>query len=418
MILTQLVRRSVRPENASQLPTKRLAEGDDTLHCHPLHRGETVQQHLLDKDEFIMADFREAVVKICIFIAFWPLFLLVDLVKHWMFKLKQIDVISHVNDAFWDYQTKVFHAHKVTREGNTRRLEFMLNHGVHKDNEELIFTAIEHSQLDCVKLLCDKGADLHFENVDHLPPLLFAVQRGNDRAVTTLLDSEPALLPQRDSLFHRCALHFCADEYKVDVDMINLLVSRGADINDAPELLLMAAIAQDENCIDAIRCILECKPSLATLNVAFTVPGTHTKTVNVLHLLAKRGNVRALKLMLQHPVDIHVKNEEGLNALDVAFEESIGHLERLTLNDQYSKTVEVLATAGLQLSKLPKIRTDYEKSIRDISLQHLSRLRIRAQLLTCNDENLFLTIPKIPLPPGGIADFIRSYLMYFENIHS
>ena len=387
---------------------------------------QSVQQHFVeDEGSLTISEFVWETINFIIFTLFWPIYLFRDLVL--FFKSKNTRENDATNVTVGDHETLNLGcfiqyqkaAKAALHAGNVKCLEWLLDQGVDVTREELIFAAIEDSKLQCIQLLLRKGADLYYENTAHMTPLMHAVWHNKPDIVTLLLDFDPLQIRQKDSLYQRLPLDFCTDE-ALNVKMIQTLVEHGADINLSPDLLLTAVYSGGENNGDVIHHILQWGLNEQLLNrrCSYRSRGMN-KVSNVLLELVKRGKLRSLREILHYPIDIQSMNEKRQNALDIVCDiinaNNTNHNVSSTSIEDYKAIRDVLIAAGLQTN-----HSSYNKAISwysDISLQNFCRTKIRLQLMQCNSkENLFLTVPRIPLPSGGTANYIRSYILYHHNI--
>ncbi len=383
---------------------------------------QSVQQHLVgDRDEFTAPEILRETAVFVTFLLLWPFLLVLDLIRAlrpdkvtftWNFLDNQeLNAIPHQPAA-----------HEAVRNGNLQHLEWFLNEGTDVDREELIFTAIQHNQLACVKLLLKHGANLCCENVDHLTPFLFFVHLGATDIAAFLLHHQPQLIHQRDSLHRRNALVLCIQgrEDTFNLALIKLLVTHGADINDTPDLLLTVAHSGAENSQEVLRYFLQLGPSPELLNRTCKYRSRGSEIITCVFLqLVMKGKVESLRDILSHPVDIHVTNERNLNALDlvVQLSRTANEEHSSVCNAEVYREIELLLlVAGLQ-PKDPSNIQEREGSAPDITLKHLCRDTLRTCLLQCSKkQNLFEIVPRIPLPPGPIAQHLRSYLLFHQHL--
>ena len=120
-----------------------------------------------------------------------------------------------------------------------------------------------------------------------------------------------------------------------------------------------------------------------------------------------------------HPLDIHVTNEKGQNALDIVCDiiNNVTFTQQVSIATigNYVAIRDLLIAAGLQLSGPTGLKFTQTNS--NISLQDICRKNLRIHLMRCNkNQHLFITVPNIPLPPGGTARYIKSYILYHQDI--
>ena len=134
----------------------------------------------------------------------------------------------------------------------------------------------------------------------------------------------------------------------------------------------------------------------------------------MLMFLAQRGMVESVKAILHFKVDLFKRNYDGLTVLDFTQRSLLKCVQdgRRDKKENLKQILLLLKAAGLKDS-IKGIRNSLQKKSRP--LQELCRSVIRDCLLEMNPEcHLFLTIPKIPLPSGGLGNYYKSYLLYHQ----
>ena len=386
---------------------------------------QSVQQHLTNDEQLFTApEIVSATVQFLLFLFFWPFYLICDLVQYVKETRGQTDnfqvkvnkenrTLQNITTLVQDQQTVAIERMKT---GESQYLERLLN-----PTEELIFKAIENDQQLCVRHLVNNGANLHYENILHMTPLMHAIFHSKTNMVRLLLNHDPSQIRQRDSLYQRLPLEFCTESKEaLNVDMIRTLVMHGADINEAPDLLLTAAHSSGKDSEDVIRYILQCNPNQEVLNrtCRYYIRGSE-KITSVLLELVTRGKLRSVKHILHHPLEIHATNEKGQNALDIVCDiiNNITSTQQMPITriGKYVAIRDLLIAAGLELSCPIDLESTDTNS--DISLQNICRKNLRIHLMRCNKkQHLFIAVPNIPLPPGGTARYIKSYILYHQDI--
>ena len=386
---------------------------------------QSVQQHLTnDTKSFTGYEIISETVHFLLFLFFWPFYLICDLVQYVKeihsntdnFQVevnKETRTLQNITTLVQDKQAVAI---ETIITGKAEYMERSLN-----STDELIFRAIENDQQLCVKHLLNNGASLHHENILHMTPLMHAIFHNKTNMVLFLLDYDPSQIRQRDSLYQRSPLEFCTESKEaLNVDMIRALVMHGADINEAPDLLLTAAHSSGGHSEDVICYILKCNPNKAVLNrtCRYYARGSE-KITSVLLELVTTEKLESVKHILHHPLDIHVTNEKGQNALDIVCDiiNNITFTQPapITTIGNYVAIRDLLIAAGLQPSRPTGLKFTQTNS--DISLQDICRKNLRIHLMRCNkNQHLFITVPNIPLPPGGTARYIKSYILYHQDI--
>ena len=213
---------------------------------------QSVQQHLTnDEHSFTAREIISETVLFLLFFLFWPFYLICDLVQYVKETHSQTDnlpvKVNEENRTLQNITTLVQGKQTTSIEtmktGTSQYLERLLN-----PTEELIFKAIENDQQLCERHLVNNGANVHYENILHMTPLMHAIFHNKINMVRLLLNHDPSQIRQRDSLYQRLPLEFCTESKEVlNVDMIRTLVMYSADINEAPDLLLTAAHSSEQH---------------------------------------------------------------------------------------------------------------------------------------------------------------------------
>ena len=126
------------------------------------------------------------------------------------------------------YQTPLFIA---AYEGNFAICKLLIDHGASLDNPVLLLRAIssEKDQLEKVKLFVEKGADVNKPGHDDETPLIAAAAADELEIVRYLL-GKGANIDDVDGLCNT-ALHRAVDGIPCSIELLQLLLDHGADIN-------------------------------------------------------------------------------------------------------------------------------------------------------------------------------------------
>ena len=90
--------------------------------------------------------------------------------------------------------------------------------------------AVIHNDLESLNRLIEEGIDINGVDYNHITALCYAVNRGNIPMAKILLDNG-ADIEFRDPYGNTPLLQACSKFMTNGEDMINLLISYGADIN-------------------------------------------------------------------------------------------------------------------------------------------------------------------------------------------
>jgi CDK inhibitor PHO81 len=159
-----------------------------------------------------------------------------------------------------------------------------------QDSFTPLIHAIVHSEIECVKILLSKGADMSRTGPAEHIPLNLACQHASNEIVELLLQGHAEMLPDAEGLYPQ---HLVARSGK-SPEMLLLLQKYGANLNQTDKLYQWT-------------------------------PLFHA---------ASEGHVRCLQTLLQCQVDVDIMDEKGLSAMYYATWE--GHLD----------CIKLLATVG------------------------------------------------------------------------
>ena len=290
--------------------------------------------------------------------------------------------------------------------------------------------AIKEAHLDCLQTLIQAGAHVNYDESGRYqlkPELLHtAITLGayggtTDRAktlgfVALLLDVGAKVKPRNIKTAVEAEWTEC----------LELLVKSGADVNKNDEfggnLLNMAVIRENIECIDIL---LKAGANVNAQN--FDHETALTRAIftkcdeSFRHLIASGADVNQVgrdDVGCFTPL-ICAARHDNLNATrallkagaKVNMPEDISNADEPALVDGGSKTREMILTllfaAGETIDKITIQIPEYLKPSEEINLMNISREAIRKCLLRLSDVNLFVRVPKLPLPP-----LMMSYLIY------
>jgi ankyrin repeat protein len=171
------------------------------------------------------------------------------------------------------------------------------------DKLSLLFHAARDGLDATVRLLLDRGADIHAKNWYGLTALHLAAGRGHEATVRLLLDRGANI--HAKNYEDRTALHLAALD-GLDAT-VRLLLDRGADIDSKNNSGSTALLDAAENGHEAtVRLLLDRGADI------------HAKNwygLTVLHFAAQRGHEPTVRLLLDRGADIHSKDSGGWTAL-------------------------------------------------------------------------------------------------------
>ena len=246
--------------------------------------------------------------------------------------------------------------------------------------------------IQCVDLLLKAGTDVNFADNDGRTALFYAVFERSVQSIKQLLNTGADL-----KMKEHCGITALFDAvWKESATCIELLLQEGADVNirdKRGKTALFEGIHSDE-----------CEGVDLLLKVGADVNATDKMGNSLLH--EAPSCLKGIRKVLDEGVKVNVRNNHGFNALTF-------HLKNIKDGDKTDdkldkKFVQLLFAAGeiIDESKLKKVPDCLKKS-EEISLMNICRETIRKHLLQMSNVNLFVRVPRLPLP-----QLMTSYLLY------
>jgi len=208
--------------------------------------------------------------------------------------------------------------------GYTRMLEFMLNCGtdvnavleVPENNQEkntLLHIASLNCQLEVIKNLVERGANINIRNAKHETALHSAAISGSAEIIRILIDKGMSvdLTNEDDST----PLHFSA-EYG-NLEATKALVERGVALNDIDKYGVTPLLcAANKGKLEVFHYLTEIGADINIRNV---------NSSTVLHLAAVSGSVEIIKILLDKGMSVDLTNAEDETPLHLSA--AFGNLE-------------------------------------------------------------------------------------------
>lgn len=175
---------------------------------------------------------------------------------------------------------------------------------VNAGSYEDFFRALERDQADEMQALLVRGFDPNSPNPQGQPALIYAMQRGANKAVSLLMNWPSSNLsiknPQNETPLMLAAINN-------QMDLAKVLIIRGADVNQAGWTPLHYAASKGH--VEMMRLLMEHHAYLDAESPNGTTP---------LMMAAHYGSPLATKLLLEEGADPRLKNKLGLSAWDFA----------------------------------------------------------------------------------------------------
>lgn len=120
--------------------------------------------------------------------------------------------------------------------------------------------AVQGGNLDIVKFLFDKGADVESQNSYNEKPLHLAIKAGRLKIVKLLLD-KGANIEVKNGKYQATPLHGAVENYRIDV--VKLLLNRDANVNaEDKDNWTPLHYAADTNSLDIVKVLVDAHASL------------------------------------------------------------------------------------------------------------------------------------------------------------
>ncbi|MEL6142214.1 MAG: ankyrin repeat domain-containing protein, partial [Bacteroidota bacterium] len=187
------------------------------------------------------------------------------------------------------------------------RVDNLNQSGGHEDHYfSPLMAAASDDQVEMVKLLIEKGADVNYINPDGWTALIEAADEGSMRSVKILL-AAGADVNLSGPNTRVTAMRMAASENHLDV--MRLLQTAGAKLGNGDELVAAA----EEGNLEIVSYLLE-----------QGVPVNYTNRYNrtALSFAAEEGNINIVRLLLQNGADVGIKDYHGRTAFSFAAEET------------------------------------------------------------------------------------------------
>ena len=172
-----------------------------------------------------------------------------------------------------------------------------------------LFEAIKNGQVDKMRRLIKRGAELNSQNELGQSPLSWAIDKNQIEIVRVLLTEY-----NLNSKMINNALFDAV--YLGDIDIAKLLIENGADINTQKEFGNTSLhLAVREKNFDLVKLLIEYGADVNIKNNADWTP---------LHWTASNGYYDVAKLLIENGADVNIKDEDGWTPLhEAAFKGNI-----------------------------------------------------------------------------------------------
>lgn len=166
--------------------------------------------------------------------------------------------------------------------------------------------ALIHEHDSIVHLLLDHGATVNHAANNGWTPLHIAASNGRPGTVQTLLDRKADIHSKET----RGWTPIFVAAFRGHFDVVHLLLTHNQQLQQQQQLLLQQQCNQSTSNITFQHCTFN------NNNIDINAQDVYGQTL--LMIACQRGHVDIVKLLLRHGAHVHVRDEDGLTALQIA----------------------------------------------------------------------------------------------------
>ncbi|MFN7038220.1 MAG: ankyrin repeat domain-containing protein [Alphaproteobacteria bacterium] len=272
---------------------------------------------------------------------------------------------ANVNLADNYGDTALMHA---AESGNIDTLELLIDKGaelktVNKCAHSVLHSAVKSQNIECVKFLFEKGysfdvAENNFSEVidEVLASAVFIASSYKNSEIIEFLISKLNDVETKNTLLGNALSHAVLTK---DKDLLMLLLNNGADINAVNKYKVTALMrAIEGKRFEIAKLLID---NGANLNIHDDI--YHD---TALMLSCKKGDKKAVELLLKHGADIRIQSRYGETALSYAFKGNHTEIVMMILKHTKDKNI------NLGLENLFSAYRKGDKSVKQLVIEQLS----------------------------------------------
>lgn len=266
-----------------------------------------------------------------------------------------------------------------------------------------IFYAIDNDDENMVKTFITEGSGI--KNYPLLVHTVIQIKREKSRRLLDLVLRDGADVNQRDEdLEGSTALHLiCREAMKNDVDLAEILLRHGADINATTNLgstvLHMSAVGDSEAMVEAL---LRFDPQIDARDQCGNTP---------LHLASAKARYKIISILLDSGASVNVEDNLGMTAVDVAFSVKNGLPKRLPGQPADEDTVKFEADVNKTVAL-------FQQHVIKLSVANLHLNKSNKKYLTEDQEHYKSTCEKelSDIKHQSINSYVTLYDILMRNV--
>ena len=202
---------------------------------------------------------------------------------------------------------------EAVRHNQVTVVQWCLDKGA-KITDPVMRALLDGQTFPCFQLLVSRGLDINC-NLDRLGTfLILAVKRNNSTQVSWCLSQGAD--PNLGAYAHVWTALGAAAEFGADLKIVEMLLENGARLEGSDGL----QAAAERGRVDMVELLLDRGAPINEIGFVDAI-GNETKMENAgsaLHLAAEKGQIEVVKLLLERGADPHVRDEQGRTPVERA----------------------------------------------------------------------------------------------------